>query len=86
MNFQIAFAYLIDTTKTTITDLAKYTSFDRSYISKWYNGKAIPTEDNWPELRQSLAEYFSAKMNRDMVEDLKKTKLFTRTSPLYIQP
>ncbi|MDI9471232.1 MAG: hypothetical protein QM296_13685 [Bacillota bacterium] len=62
MNFGDFFRLLMDMTRSSISDLARTIAYDRSYVSKWYNDKLLPSMETWSEVRPQLARYFSEKM------------------------
>lgn len=64
----------MDLTDATITEIAQAISFDRSYVSKWYNGKLIPVEESWEVVIVSLSEFFAGKMDKEGVKHFKNHK------------
>ena len=62
MDFNKFFCMLVDMTDSSIADIARTISYDRSYVSKWYNGKVVPSIESWDEISPKLAAYFSKKM------------------------
>ncbi|HHU53214.1 MAG TPA: helix-turn-helix transcriptional regulator [Clostridiaceae bacterium] len=70
MDFNDLFCRLVDMTDSTITDIARIIAYDRSYISKWYNGKALPSAEVWDEISPQLADYFSEKMSEEHFTEL----------------
>lgn len=65
----------MDLTDATITEIAQAISFDRSYVSKWYNGKLIPVEESWEVVIVSLSEFLLAKWTRRVLNTLKIIKI-----------
>lgn len=62
MDFFDLFRFLVDMTGSSLADIARSIVYDRSYISKWYNRKALPAQESWEEICQKLADYFVNKM------------------------
>lgn len=65
MDFFDFFCMLVDITDSPIADIAKTISYDRSYVSKWYNRKTLPSVEAWPELSPKLSAYFSERMKEE---------------------
>lgn len=65
MNFNDLFSMLMDMTDSTIADVARNIAYDRSYVSKWYNHKGIPSIEAWDNISPQLADYFSKKMQTE---------------------
>lgn len=53
---------LVVITGTSIQELAGVLSYDRSYISKWINDKALPSPSAWEDIKASLVDFFAAKL------------------------
>ena len=69
-NFSQNFNEIIIELKINLNDMAKYTSFDASHLSRIRHGKTRPTEPN--ELAQKIACYIKDKFTQK--DDLKKIK------------
>lgn len=53
---------LVAMTGTSIQELARALSYDRSYISKWINDKALPSPAAWAVIKTSLVDFFVTRL------------------------
>ena len=57
----------LDYSGASITELAKVLGYDRSYLSKWVNNRELPVENKWASINESLALFFTDKIDRKSV-------------------
>ncbi|NLJ71125.1 MAG: hypothetical protein GX328_06655 [Clostridiaceae bacterium] len=70
MDFNYFFCMLVDMTDSSIAEIARTISYDRSYVSKWYNDKALPSISAWDDISPKLAALFSEKLRKEHYEKI----------------
>lgn len=83
MDFFQLFQLLVDMTDSSLADIARSIAYDRSYVSKWYNQKALPAQESWAEISDRLADYFANKMTREDFDRLAQANALVRSSYIH---
>ena len=52
MIFSEVLSILLNVSNTSIQEFASAILYDRSYISKWVNDRALPSASNWDETKR----------------------------------
>lgn len=59
MDFSVRLKKLLDAGNLKMKDLGLYLSYDLSYISKWVNGKCLPSTKTAEETLEKMAKFFA---------------------------
>ena len=70
MIFSEVLSILLNVSNTSIQEFASAILYDRSYISKWVNDRALPSASNWDETKANILSFFEAKLSAYDVEHL----------------
>lgn len=62
MKFSEILNILLIMTGTSIQEIANLLAYDRSYISKWVNDKALPSPSVWKEIKFKLVDFLDSKV------------------------
>ena len=63
MIFSEILSILLNLSNTSIREFADAVLYDRSYISKWVNDKALPSASNWQETKTNMLNFFDANLS-----------------------
>lgn len=70
MEFGDILSLILEVTNTSISELAKNLSYDRSYISKWVNNKELPGISSWEDVKKDILASLKDKVSRLEIEKL----------------
>ena len=68
MNFSTRLKKLLDVGNLKMKDLGNYLNYDLSYISKWVNGKCLPSNKYAEDTFEKMAKFFALKLYLTDVE------------------
>lgn len=63
MNFSEILNIFLNLSNTSIQEFANAILYDRSYISKWVNDRALPSINVWQETKSNMVNFLDAKLS-----------------------